>query len=117
MRLPMKNITQPLVIAPTLANLQMLASLDPDRRFSSANFLSDWVRPGTSHDDHDASRRFCIAAADSAFDVDARAGFAKLSTFASSGLRALLKVRSEWSHIIGDASTGPARRRNRRTLF
>jgi hypothetical protein len=33
MRLPMKNITQPLVIAPTLSNLQMLASLDPDRQF------------------------------------------------------------------------------------
>jgi hypothetical protein len=117
MRLPMKNITQPLVIAPTLANLQMLASLDRIGSSSSANFLPDWVRPGTSHDDHDASRCFCIAAADSAFDVDARAGFAKLSTCASSGSRTLLKVRSEWSHSIGHASIGTARRRNRRTLF
>src|SRR5580704_11116541 len=39
MRLPMKNITQPLVIAPTPANLQMLASLDPDRQFFFSKFL------------------------------------------------------------------------------
>jgi hypothetical protein len=39
MRLPIKNITQPLVIAPTPANLQMLASLDPDRQFFFSKFL------------------------------------------------------------------------------
>jgi hypothetical protein len=85
--------------------------------FLQQNLWSDWVRPWTSHDDHDASRCFCIAAADSAFHVDARTGFAKLSTCASWFLRTLLKVRSEWSHIIRDASVGPAWWRNRRTLF
>jgi len=74
MRLPMKNITQPLVIAPTLANLRMLASLDPDRQFFFSKSLVASGSTGDFSHDHDASRCFCIAAADSAFDVDARAG-------------------------------------------
>jgi hypothetical protein len=73
MRLPITNITQPLIIAPTVADLEVLARLnDKPQPFSSTNFLLNWARLATSRDENNAGR-FCRACADSALNVSARA--------------------------------------------
>jgi len=115
----MTNITQPLAIIPTLADLEMLACADAKPR----HFLPQIsYRIGLGWrllQDENNADRFCRACADSALDVSARARTAgsKLGTRAKLFLGTLLKIRRKWSHGIGHTSTGPTWRRNRRTLF